>query len=982
MVRPEGIILALAIASAAVAAASCDSYPVFVVKDDGGSDAEAGKPDAMGADAALGPLESKPPFEIPAAKRLDATSSSLAFDALRGGIWTANGDIGSVSYVDIDEGHQRLVQEIPVGKDIRSVALSPDFLWVAAVDRDGAQVALIDPAHREVRRLIPTGTHPRAAVWDAANPRWLYVVLEDANAIGIIDRTAGTYAATVPVGRLPAGVAVSRLRPELYVTHRIDGFVTPLAISGNVAESAPADGGTAPDAAVPRGRVSPPTLTPGPNVIVSDQPADPTLTNPQGKPFGFEGMAWTPDGNFMWLPHELMAPTHPFQFTETLFPAISILDFSSGGGLEVQTDPNDPNGIIAGRKLLFGAINLPDVEGNTQIVSQPCAVAVHPNGTAAYALACASEDLLVFDVTVGAAVQIIRNQPGPPYSFGAHPSDLALDPLGQRGFILSDQSHTISTLDLAEGNLIQNVVQIAGPLSVITKDTVDPQTRAGLELFFNANANKGTLATTGNDWMSCGGCHLDGFVSTNLRLFEMSHVVDSTLDAQIGHVGLKDLFSTAPDPTSPSFNPHDILVALEDQGGLCPDRTGQTCTGPGVGGNIDPNKPTGPATTMAAQLARVIARDLPFGPTWLLSPDGPPVETYDTAWCGKCHEAEYTAWQQSAHSHAATDTMVTFCKGVETKASGPSFGRLCAGCHDPVSTRLGDTTFQGGRGVTCLGCHDIARTIRAGGNGDLEADVHQWTKDHKAIASAGLATLRTPQFCGGCHEQFVPGTGLSGISTYSIWETGPYAAESPPTTCFDCHMPPKGTGRDHTFVGGNVYLATRYGETATATKETQNLTSAFTLSAAKQSDGSVSVTIHNLGSGHEFPTGVTDIREPWVELQAVDSKGKLLATYGGPAADGTIPDTGRLGIDIASSDGTVLLEHQLSQATRIPFDRRVPPKGSVVVSVTPPASLPAGTAELDAVLQYHNVRTTYYRAATGDATGTAPTVEVARTVAH
>jgi DNA-binding beta-propeller fold protein YncE len=933
---------------------------------DGGADVlDASRVDAVSrADAPgpLPPLESHPPPEIPTKKRLDATSTSVVYDALRGGVWTANGDVGTVSYVDIDSGHQHIVQEMPVGKDIRSVALSPDFEWVAAVDRDGAEVALIDPYTRRIARMIPTGTHPRAAVWDAADPRWLYVALEDDDAVGIIDRTLGTYAATVSAGRLPSGLGVSRIRRELYVSHRVDPFVSTLSIGDSKKTKA--------------GSPAAPALALEYQIKLANQPADKDPTVPQGEPFGFEGMAWTADGNQLWLPHELLARRQPFVFNQTLFPAISVVAFTSGAGMEVLTNPNDPNGIIAGRKLLFGAIDLPDAQGNTQIVSQPCAVAMHPNGNVAYALACASEDFLVFDLTQGVAVQLLRNQPGTP--FGDHPTGLGLDVKGQRAFVLSDQSHTLSTLDLGDGNLTEEVRLIAGPLPVVMKDTVDPALRAGLELFFRANSSRGSLATTGNDWMSCGGCHLDGFVSTNLRLFEMTTPPDPAKDAQIGHVGLADLFSTAPTPTSSSFNPHDILVALTEQGGLSPDRSGQSRVGA-----VDPSKPTAAAKTMAQEIARVVARDLPLGPTWLLSPDGPPDESYDTAWCGKCHTAEYAAWKQSAHSHSAKDEMVTFCDGVEEKGIGPQFSRLCAGCHDPVSARLGDTTLKAGRGITCLACHDTVRTIRAGGNGDLQMDVHKWTEDHKASASAGLKTLVTAEFCGGCHQQFVPGTGLLAIQTFAIWQSGPYGTAKVPDTCVDCHMVTRSGVADHTFMGGNVYLADKYGQTDLAKRETMNLGAAFSLATAKKADGSVSVTIKNVASGHDFPTGVTDIREPWVELQAVDAKGNVLAHYGGPDASGLLPPgAARLGIDIAEADGTILYEHQLSLATRIPFDVRVPPKGSVALSVSGPAKLPAGATELDAVLLYHNVRTTYYRAATGDAKGSAPAIEVARTAVH
>jgi hypothetical protein len=159
---------------------------------------------------------------------------------------------------------------------------------------------------------------------------------------------------------------------------------------------------------------------------------------------------------------------------------------------------------------------------------------------------------------------------------------------------------------------------------------------------------------------------------------------------------------------------------------------------------------------------------------------------------------------------------------------------------------------------------------------------------------------------------------------------------------------------------------------------TTNLQTAIGL-VAVQTGTTVLVTVRNRGSGHAFPTGVSDIREPWVELQAVDGKGNVLARYGGPAADGTIPLTAaRFGMDIAKPDGTLLYLHELSESTRIPFSRFVPPLGTADVTLDAPAALPSGAVELDAVLFYRNVRTTYFRAASGSGTATAPEVQVAR----
>lgn len=929
------VIGAVALASACADSGASSGGPP-PAGDDGGVQPQ-------GDDAGPAPLESAPPAVIAAGARLDAASSPVVFDRLRGGVWTANGDVGTISYADVDA--QKVVREIAVGKDVRSVALSPDFAWVAAVDRAGAAVTLVDATSGAVRRTIPLGTHPRAAVWDARDPRWLYVSLEDDGAVAVVDRTLGVLHHTVTVGRLPAGLAVSRKRNELAVTHRIDGVVSVLPLDGVYA---PADQGAA---AV--------------DVPLAAQPPRADDTRPNGTPFALESLGWAADGDVVWVPHELLSNHHPFQFQRTLFPAVSVVDVATRA--EVQTDPNDPLGVQAGRKLLFGAINIPDAVGNTSIVSQPCAVAMHPNGQVGYVVACASEDLLTFDLTSGTAVDLLRGLPGD------RPSGMALDDTGQRIFVVAEQSHTLTTLDTAGGSLIGHVRVVAGPLSLVAKDPVDPELRAGLKLFFGANSSKNPLPATGNDWMSCGGCHLDGFVSTNQFFFEALRADDDTADAQIGHVGLKDMFSTTPTPDDPSFDPHDVLVAMIDQGGLVPDRTGADRSG-----QIDPSNPTQDARTMARRIARVVARDLPAGPSWQLTSQTPPDTQYDADWCGKCHKAEYDAWKQSAHAHSAQDTMVKYGMQVEQQLRGPQYSKQCAGCHDPVSLRGGDGTMTSGRGITCLGCHDVTRLIRAGGNSDVEATSHDWTQTHLERAAASLAVLRSPEFCAVCHQQFVPGTGITGIDTLGEWRASPYA---PSTTCVDCHMPDDGTGvHDHSAPGGNVYVAQAFGETELAATVAARLSKAIQLQAAEGYDG-VHVLVMNVGAGHAFPTGVTDVREPWVEVHALDAGNNVLATYGGPDSTGLVPhDAARLGMDIAAQDGTLLYKHELTQATRIPFQRVVPAGSSIEVVVPITSALPPTAVHLEVALYYRNVRTTYYRDASNDPSGHAPDVLVAKAV--
>jgi YVTN family beta-propeller protein len=883
-----------------------------------------------------------PAIIAPEARR-NASSSPVVFDPVRGTVWTANGDNGTLSQVDVDRrvlvgGGTR--KAIPVGQpgcgtasspcDIRSVALSPDGAALAAVDRAGGTVTLLDPDDPATGRTVAVGTSPRACVWDAANPRWLYVAVEGDGTVAIVDRVAAAVVDTIPVGRLPSGLAVSATRRELYVAHRIDADLTIIDLRVRAVAA---------------------------DVPLADEPFT-DRKKPNGKPFGFEAPALIndrtdaqrrpADGTRAWLPHELLAPTHPFVFDETLFPAISVVDVPQR--VEAQTDLNRAP-TIAGRKNLFDAINILGSDGQPDVFSQICAVAMHPIGFVAWGLACASEDLLVFDVNEGIAVDAIRGLPGD------HPVGLAVDDTGQRIFVLEDQSHQLLTIDTANGSLVAHATLYGDPISLIDADPVPADLRKGLTYFFRSNSSKPPLPTAGNNWMSCGGCHLDGFTSTTARFFESLVPSDPAKDAQIGHLGLADHFAP-----SGAGGVHDVLVALVDQGGLDPaDPTGHNRTGA-----IDPDHPTGDAVTMAQQLQRVIGGDLPDQPSWLRSaplPGGASPNAYaawDGAYCGteSCHPTEYAAWKSSLHAHAQGDAMFRFCLDSEKPLEG-----FCNGCHDPIGVRLGaDATAATPHGVTCLGCHDVEQPIRAGGNADLAAAPHaDWApgQDHAARAHQALEKLRQPEFCGGCHQQFVPGTGLTSIGTLAEYHASGYVGID---RCVDCHMTKTGGVADHRFPGGNMYMGQVIGDPTLLQAQQANLTMALELSA-KRVAGGVEVIVRNRGAAHSFPTGVTDIREPWVEVEQVDpgDATRVLATYGGPGSGGLLPPgAARLGTDIAGADGGVLYDHTLLQATAMPFDVRVPSGGAQAFFVAVPADVPAA-ASLRAVLKYRNVATRYYR---------------------
>jgi YVTN family beta-propeller protein len=917
---------------------AADASDAFDAPSDAPGDAPADGPAEGGGG---GPSEPVPALIAPE-DRLDVVASLVAYDRVRKGLFVANGDAGSVTFVDPFAPSS--LREVVLGGDLTGVALAPDGQRIAAIDRAGGRAILLDPDTFAVLATIPLGTHPRAAVFDPADPRWLYVTLEDDGVVAVVDRMTAQVAAQIATGPLPAGLAASGKRDEGAVIGRTEAAL----------------------------RLFSRTTRQVTDVIsLADSPPDPDPLQSQGKPFAFSGLAWSPDGLFLWIPHELYSGSHPLQFQSTVFPAVSLV--RPAQAIEVS-NTSAAAGTFPGRKELFEAIDVLDDTGQSSVVSQPCAAAVHPGGLRAYVLACGSEDLLVFDVPSGQSREMIRGLPGD------HPAAITLDPEGNFAFVVADQSHTLSVIDLAGGSVLGHPRVKGAPIPLVGADPLPASLRRGQTLFFRANKDKGALAASGNSWLSCGACHLDGFGSSNRFLFEAS-TPTVTADALIGHHGLRDLFATAPFPDDPAFDPHDLLVAFADQGGLAPDRKGEDRTGA-----VDPAAPSPEATEMARDVARVVARDLPLGPSWLRPAPGDLSTDFaatDGAWCGNCHAGEYQAWLASAHAHAASDPFVGHAAAIEIGLRGEPYGRFCQGCHDPTSARAGQGSLAlgSGPGVTCRSCHDTGRLLRAGGNGDSEARAVDWAQDHKGKGQ--LDRLREPAFCGSCHDQFVPGQGLRSIETYSEWEASPYHAApgGQDTRCIDCHLPRDGAGvANHAAPGGNLALDSLSAGADGTGATLALLGAAATIEAHWTGSGSLAVAVTNGGAGHSLPTGVSDLRQMWVEIELRDAKNALISTVFAPGADGELAaDAPRFGLDLGDASGTLLTRHELSAAAVVLFDRRVPPKGTVSLPVLlGAAGLPPAFDHAEAVLLYRNLRPSFYRAALGDPGATPPLIELAR----
>ncbi|MHB1017956.1 MAG: multiheme c-type cytochrome [Coriobacteriia bacterium] len=302
------------------------------------------------------------------------------------------------------------------------------------------------------------------------------------------------------------------------------------------------------------------------------------------------------------------------------------------------------------------------------------------------------------------------------------------------------------------------------------------------------------------------------------------------------------------------------------------------------------------AICMVALLVPSVASALPSMPSSLFQ---------SSAGCG-CHAAFVDQWSASMHSKALSDPIYLYELKLGEEATGGALGPFCNACHSPIAVMAGELTSldqsrvnpAGAEGVTCDFCHQVSGT-----DGDVVGDTStavtgdgvklgpvadpQQGTAHEAAYSE---FHKTAEFCGNCHDVNHPGNGIPLEATYTEWKNGPYSAEG--IVCQDCHMTPGagvikpregksaagGPTRDHvymmTFAGANVGLGD-------AVRAEERLQSAARLDLdlpeiAEGGNVAVTTTITNVGAGHYLPTGLTDVRQMWLEVTATDSEGTEL----------------------------------------------------------------------------------------------------------
>lgn len=307
-------------------------------------------------------------------------------------------------------------------------------------------------------------------------------------------------------------------------------------------------------------------------------------------------------------------------------------------------------------------------------------------------------------------------------------------------------------------------------------------------------------------------------------------------------------------------------------------------------------------------------------------------------------------------------------------------------------------------GVSCLACHAAIHADPKAGNGALTLRVAGLSGDAPDVALLAAprdhadrwaspetkALIGTSELCAACHTEIYDrsmsraDTPQDVQSTYAEWQASWYADQG--VTCQDCHMAPDPaaqvmklrTGRvekparySHAFVGANYLMfdtgldktltflrggvtpgLTPAEETAAlsaqakATRALLRAAAGLELRAALPSATGIGlqIAVQNLGAGHNLPTGVSDQKHMWLEVEVQDAGGAVLFRSGGfDAGRGvTDPDAVMWIEEFLTSRGEVIPNHLTFATAEVRWVRRaIPARQEEIISYDVP--LPKGS---------------------------------------
>lgn len=391
------------------------------------------------------------------------------------------------------------------------------------------------------------------------------------------------------------------------------------------------------------------------------------------------------------------------------------------------------------------------------------------------------------------------------------------------------------------------------------------------------------------------------------------------------------------------------------------------------------------------------------------------VDYSDPQVCSGCHQEIFSQWSKSMHNSAYTDPIYRKFLALAKSETNGEFDEFCTACHTPIGFVTGETPpWEDSRlseiakkGNQCDFCHTVKKAAGIGNYQFMVAPGNVKRGPFKDAISpyhdTSYSELHTkPEFCAMCHNANHPKNGLPLEKTYTEWKQGPYAQKG--VICQDCHMTPGpgvtkpnpgfaavgGPKRSHIWthfgIGGNVLVPTLNGSQEHARQAVERLQAAAVIAITtapmnRVSQNTIKIKVTNTGAGHYIPTGLTEIREMWVDLKVSDSTGRVIYASGQLDGAGNIQDGSAIYRTIVA-DKSGEETHSVWFAEKIISDKRIPPKETVTetfsFAVPGDAVLPLG---VEAVLKYRSAPQSLIDSLFGAGQVQVPVIEMTRSQA-
>ncbi len=398
----------------------------------------------------------------------------------------------------------------------------------------------------------------------------------------------------------------------------------------------------------------------------------------------------------------------------------------------------------------------------------------------------------------------------------------------------------------------------------------------------------------------------------------------------------------------------------------------------------------------------------------------------DPSVCSDCHAEIHSQWENSTHNLSHQDPVYNavakyFLKGL-TDAGEIEEAEACVKCHTPVGVASGNprktsddlsavpeiATF----GVQCDFCHSAVGATRMYNNGMIlspgfgEDDPGVKRGPRKdpepEFHDAAYSEFHVnPGICGTCHNVKHVAFDIDLETTYDEWRNSSYNARDPKkrVTCQGCHMfqrpgipatgstpRPDNPGHaseigperphvfTHNFVGGNNFLPAAFGGQDKVQMAEERLKNAASL--ALKSPGikgnSFIITITNTGAGHKLPTGLSNVRQMWLDITVTEKKsGRVVYASGQPDKNGYLRDDVLL-YQTVFGDGQGRPVDNLAKAREVLSDNRIPPRKSASQTFYLPETAPDTGLTVTARLCYRIASQRLVDQITGKGTYTLP----------